>query len=974
MSLLATAILVALSGCNDKRSSAESLAEARYQAERGNYAQAAILAAEIPSGDASWAEAQLLLGMIRSDQHGPASALPIYESIPRDGSPASVQAARAIADFHFRNGALAQAADEIEYLLRHRPDDVGAHSFLANILINCGQRNAGEMHLLRAMRARKLTVEDLVRLSAPDRTLEQRDYLLRCAAGAPDDPFVNLGLAVEELADQNAADTRLRLMQVIEKRPDLAEAQGLLGELVLDGDLTELEAWNAQLPASVHDHFAIWYVRGLWARRSDHPEIAARCFWEAIRQRPTHYRAMYQLGQVLVSLEPAASEAFSRRAAQLKEYSDLMEKNLIQHGKDLTRLQRMITLLTEMGRDWEAWAWGQVARDFLGPTLWQTRLDRQLAHVRAPDSPRFQVEKDLSRIYDLSHYPGFAGMSSTRTSETLLEVAQARPTRVRFNDQAQSLGIDFTYFQGPDRQSHGVRIFESTGGGVGVFDFDRDGWPDLFLTQGKDWPRGSSTPDASSMHRDQLYQNSGTGFRNVTELAWLLADEGYGQGCSAGDFDNDGFSDLYVANIGLNQLIRNNGDGTFSDVTRDAGISGSAWTTSCLILDLNADGYPDLYDVNYLQGDRIYSIECNASRCSVRNYEGAPDQVQLSRGDGTFVTVPDATPLPTGNDSIGKGLGIVALFINAERLPSLFIANDQVPNFFLRPAGDGRYTDVALLAGIAVNRNGHTTASMGVASGDLNHDRRIDLLVTNFEGEANTLFLQQEGGIFSDAIVGTGLMAPGIPYVGWGTQFLDADNDGELDVVVANGHIADFGDPQIEYRMPLQLFVNLGRGRFRHEGPADAGALFDHRLFGRSLATIDWNCDGQVDFVLSNIESPVIVPTNATEHAGHWLNVRLHARDSARDAVGAVVEIQQGAKTHWQQLTAGDGYQATNERHLHFGLGTGEPIDQITIHWPSGATSSFASPPVDRTVEIVEGTSIATLWNQGQVESWPPRQ
>ncbi|MBI3864560.1 MAG: CRTAC1 family protein [Planctomycetia bacterium] len=690
---------------------------------------------------------------------------------------------------------------------------------------------------------------------------------------------------------------------------------------------------------------------------------------------------MYQLGQVLLPLDPSASEAFSERAAQLKECTDRLEQMLIRKSQDRENFQRVIALLVAMGREWEAWAWVSAARDMVGPAEWLVPLSQSLAHVPKTDPLRFLADKDLAQKYSFSSYPDFASLKLGRavTGGRTREPAGTL-SRIRFDDQAAALGVDFIYFQSPDTQSRGVRIFESTGGGVGVFDFDHDGWPDFYLTQGVEWPKGKEHPASSGTFRDRLYRNDGTRFEDVTECAGLHIDEGYGQGISCGDFNNDGFADLYIANIGGNRLLANNGDGTLTDVTREAGISGAAWTTSCLILDLNADGNPDLYDVNYLEGENIFSIECEAIRCSVRDYRGAPDRVQLSRGDGTFFTVPDATPHSDDNLStsgigqgIGKGLGIVALFMNGEPRPSLFIANDQVPNFFLRPAErDGRFRDEALLCGLAVNRNGQTTASMGVASGDLNHDRLTDLYVTNFEGEANTLFLQREQGIFEDAIVGSGLMAAGIPYVGWGTQFLDADNDGELDLVVTNGHVADFKEPGVAYHMPTQFFRNAGLGRFVQMNPDDLGELFERRLLGRSIATLDWNRDGRTDFILSNIESPVVVATNQTENVGHWLDVRLHARVLARDAIGAEVEVRQGDTVHWQQMIAGDGYQASNERKLHFGLGgQAESIVELSIHWPGGGTSRFEQVPIDATIEIVEGTSRASLWRSGELSSWP---
>ncbi len=245
----------------------------------------------------------------------------------------------------------------------------------------------------------------------------------------------------------------------------------------------------------------------------------------------------------------------------------------------------------------------------------------------------------------------FAKTTGTQSS------GDKQKTSPRFTDRASELGLKFTYFQGPDQQTGGVRIFESTGGGTGVIDLDLDGWPDLLLPQGEEWPPGSDQPIPSPTYRDQLFRNRNGRFEEITDISGLDDNDAYSQGCSAGDFNNDGFPDLYIANIGRNQLLLNNGDGTFSDVTEESGISDKSWTTSCMIADLNADGSPDLYDVNYLEGERVYRVECRADRCSVRSFAGAPDQVLISQGDGTFTQVPNAVP-----QTDCKGLGIVTIF------------------------------------------------------------------------------------------------------------------------------------------------------------------------------------------------------------------------------------------------------------------------------------------------------------------------
>jgi hypothetical protein len=416
---------------------------------------------------------------------------------------------------------------------------------------------------------------------------------------------------------------------------------------------------------------------------------------------------------------------------------------------------------------------------------------------------------------------------------------------------------------------------------------------------------------------------------------------------------------LYVANIGANRLLINNGDGTFTDMTEKLRLTTSAWTTSCLIVDLNADGSPDLFDVNYLEGEAIYRKICEEHSCTPQAYKFARDHLHLSQGDGTVRYFEIG-----GEDRWGAGLGIVAFrddgpSANAAR-PSVFIANDHEPNFFLvnSPADNSHNLSLAELAfarGLAVNKDGKPTACMGVASGDVNGDGLLDLFVTNYKEEANNLYLQSAGGHFSDAIAGTGLMAPGIPYVGWGTQLFDADNDGRLDLIVANGHVGDFRKEGLECDMPTQFFENKGGGQFEELPPEVVGPFFGRKLLGRSVATLDWNRDGLTDVVVCPIAAPVALLTNHTAEGGRVLTVRLHAVSTARDTIGTVVTIATPAGEIRQQLTAGDGYQATNERVLRFGLGSIAAVGRMVVEWPSGVAQIVESVPADALIDVIEG-------------------
>jgi len=961
----AALILSAGIGCSTGESPSK-LASAQAALACGNLVAAEQLASEIPVKDPTWAEGQLVLGAIAQQKGDSHRALKHYLAIGRDASRVSVAAALAAADLQQSGGTLHQAIQSYEYVLDQDPGDQQAVRQIAKLYAATNQRRLADVQLRTLMKSPNFTFKELVLLTDYDRRdPEVVRFLQQCEVNAPGDPAVNLGLAAEEIAHGSLKSARGRLESAVATAPDLAAAQGQLGEILLNEGEPALMRWYEQLPSSVLDSAEIWHVRGLWAQRGGHREAAARCFWEAARQIPTSYRAVNNFGIALTQVDPGVAEVFVERARQLFELRRHLSSALNSLGRDERALHQIIELLLDSGREWEAWRWLDVAQELYPHTTWVTQARARLARYPTTDAPRILDSLNPFVRRDLSYLPAFDPQVPHRSSIVAGPATELGTSKIQFVNEASQLGISFTYYQGRTSGTEGVRMQESTGGGVSVLDYDGDGLPDLYFTQGEDWPLGLDAPVPSDRYQDRLFRNLGAGFRDVTAHAQLAPEGGFGQGCSAGDFNNDGFADLYIANIGLNQLLINNGDGTFTDVTEQLPLKRLAWTTNCLIADLNGDGNPDLFDVNYLEGEEIFRRICDEQECTPQAFHSANDHVFLSNGDATVRSFEFG-----GEDRWGAGLGLVAFRHNEEfarqaasvyaaRL-SLFIANDHEPNFFLvntptRDPDNIALTDAAFLRGLAVNKDGRPTACMGVATGDLNGDGLLDLFVTNYKDEASNLYLQSPGGFFSDEIAGTGLLTPGLPYVKWGTQCLDADNDGRLDLVVANGHVGDFHKPGLECYMPTQFFRNRGHGQFVELSPEVVGPFFGEKLLGRTVATLDWNRDGLTDFVLSPIAAPVALLTNRTDHAGNFITVRVHAVSSARDALGSIVTVTTAAGSTIQQLTAGDGYQATNERVLRFGLGDQTQVLQVLIEWPNGAKQTIEDVPANTLLEVVEG-------------------
>lgn len=940
------------------------------------------IASETPRNDPRWREAQLILGEIALRSADAEAALRHYGAIPKDGSPIAVVAGFEAGRIAQKSGRLSAAIESYASVLEQDPTHIPARKEIANLYAVTGQRPLADLHLVELMKSQELDFRQLVWLTDYERRhSNDAEFLTSCASRFPDDPAVNLGLSAEEIARGDWKAAKHRLQRTVQSDPRLAAAQGLLGELLLDEPEGVLKRWHAELPDSVSDEPEIWYVRGLWARRRGEDEVAARCFWECSRRIPTSYRPLHQLALVLAELDSGAGRAISEGAQDIFRLRQNLSKALNSRGRDEGAMRNVVEILLSSGREWEAWTWAVFTRQTDPHASWVAQVLTRLSSYPDPDAPRVLSHQNLLARHDLSHYPGFEERFANGDAVSNPAGSRTRDSRVMFVEQAAELGIDFVYHQGRADGDDGVRMQETTGGGIGVLDFDCDSLPDLFLTQGEDWNSGSDVPASSGKYQDALYRNEGTRFRDVTRQAGLPLEGGFGQGCSVGDFDNDGFADIYVANIGLNRLLINQGDGTFRDATGEAGLTATAWTSSCLIADLNADGSPDLFDVNYLQGEHVFRMICNETNCSPEAYESAADHLHLSHADGTFRT----SEVDAEEDGGGAGLAVVAFRLDApgrgEESPAasalstdfgphqkrlcLFIGNDQEPNFLLinTPAENAdrmKLTDSGFLRGVAVNVNGAPTACMGVASGDANGDGLLDLFVTNYMGEANNLYVQSPGGYFSDAIAGTGTMAAGLPYVGWGTQFLDADNDGRQDLIVANGHVADFGRPGVAYDMPTQFFYNQGDSHFEEVPPERVGPFFERKILGRSVATLDWNRDGLTDFALSPIASEFALLTNRTTQAGGSLTVRLHATSTARDAIGALVTITTDSGVFHQQLTAGDGYQVTNERCLRFGLGDQKHVRQIVIEWPGGLVQTIEDVPADTAVQVVEGRAQLT--------------
>ena len=917
------------------------------------------------------------LALARGDAE---TALRLAEGLVRRGDP-SVESLRLLAESAAGTGIVADAIPRIEAWAARDPVNAGeAWAFVAslemkrsharaagiaiqNALAAGGDDQASVLRLraqlmgalgqstelcdslFRLVRLNAFTMDDLIILASINPFLSDPEISAAMLRAVPEDPAPLLAQARVALNDNRTGDAEPLLKMLLVANPAQWEAQALFGQILAERDDAEFLEWNRRLPTEADDSSRIWLTRGSWLRSRGEIQPACRCFWEALRREPELLAATQQLGQALPSAgESALGAQFLKRARHLQEAADLV--NRIDEQKNLRWADALISALERSGRYWEAWAWCSLqAQAAPHDRAVARRLELTAARL-APDQPRTVPQAIPGRNLDWNNVP-LPDWNSYRSLSNAPQATDQR-SKIRFVDEAVARGLKFEYVNSDDPATPGRRIFESTGGGVAVIDFDGDGWMDLYFAQGGPWP---VVPGAGPL--DALFRNvSGERFENVTTHTGIVEDE-FSQGVAAGDFDNDGFTDLYVANIGRNRLLRNNGDGTFTDVTSSAGLKQELWTSSCAIADLDGDGMPDLFDVNYLQGAGIFNTICTDDHgqprvCRPTIFEPATDTVSLSRGDGQFSELQSEVGLDLPH---GMGLGLIIGQFTDDRRPDIFIANDQTPNYLLineapQAGGTLRFSEEGMVRGVALDRDGFALASMGIASGDVNHDGRLDLYITNFANETKSLYLSQPDETYVDATREAGLRAPGFDLLGFGTQFLDADLDGQLDLVVLNGHIDDFGASGQEYRMRAQCFRGVPGAKFVELPASEAGAFFGEKRLGRGLALLDWNHDGRLDFAASYLEGPVALGTNQSTTVGHSLRLKLAGTTSSRDAIGARVTVTIApGETQIVQLTAGDGYESSNERLIQVATGDREEIPRLEVEWPSGLREAYESVP-----------------------------
>ena len=781
-----------------------------------------------------------------------------------------------------------------------------------------------------------ITLRDLWLIeSEPIPTNGVRAMLDAASKKAPDDDRVWLGRANLAIETGDLPEARRLLLACLEKRPeDSAVWQSWL-RLALESRHPE-DAWQGleHLPAGQFDPVEILSLRAWLASAKGDREAERLALEKRVNLAPGDQQALGRLAELAALTGDAGlAEQLRRRKAEADQ-SRLRYRARILRPRPEESAEELAKLAAFLGRAFDASAWKNIA-------LHKPPATSRLAANHDPKATLAQSLADLD--------------PKRQARSEALGASRSEATAAAFADDAEASGLRFVYDNG---QSPRRQLPETSGGGVGVIDFDGDGWLDVYAVQGGPFPPAEGT----SLEGDRLFRNRGDGiFEDVTESSGIAAmPRGYGHGVAVGDFDNDGHSDLFVTRWRSYALYRNRGDGTFEDATASAGLSGDRdWPTSAAFADLDNDGDLDLYVCHYLvwnsDNPRVCAPMAGSTvptYCHPHEFDALPDRLFRNDG-GKFVDISAEAGIV---DTDGRGLGVVAADLDGDHLLDLVVANDTSANFLFRNKGGMRFEEVGLASGIACNASGGFQAGMGVACGDLDRDGRLDIVVTNFFGESSTFFQNLGGGLFVDGTANIGLAARSRFLLGFGVSFLDFNNDGLLDLATANGHVNDFR-PHVPYAMPALLLEGSDDNRLI-DVSAQAGPPWQGPRVGRGLALGDLDNDGRPDLLIVGQDSPLAYFHNQTQ-GGHFLALALEGNPSNRDGVGAAVTVTANGQSQLAQRFGGGSYLSASDPRLHFGLGTAGRVERVEVRWPSGRVTEYHDLPADAAYRLRENEKVA---------------
>ena len=894
-------------------------------------------------------------------------AVDLLDSIPEDHPEAGLAALGQKADWCLELQWCARAETNYLKVLSAVPDASMAHRQLGRLLNQQGRRQEAAYHVRELCRLGDVRQQELQSLIVVGDAMET-DLPSLNSDDPSHQPWIASSLARQLFTKKQyreAAATLRPILDMGDARPAVWALYGLASAEAQD---TESFRWwaktvsaSAQLGEQLPQYSEYWTAIGVVLADERKPKQAIGALVRALEIDGTDFRAVNRMIRMFELLQmPEQVEWWENRWREYREI--LRDSNLVAANPtpDTQSMKSLSSRLASNGRSLEAVVWGYLS-DYHSSapaehlSQWNAERQRLVAGKEG-----FPSAVNLRGDLQLTDYPApsLSDLSKIQKVDSAADDPQGSlgvrslPPAVppRFRNLSEKLGVQHVFQIADQPKASAFLMHQQLGGGVAVLDFDRDGYADLFFSQGK-WLEEKQ----HGVGGNELYRNLNSQFSDVSPV--LSEDSSsYTIGCTVGDWNQDGFPDLVTSGMGWSHLLINNGDGTYSDHLIPDSQRVEEVPSSLALADLDQDGLPDLYQVTYLKDENLFREPPMNKQGRVIEAHGpnafghGQDRIGVNDGKGGL----DWHVVGNREQDVKPGLGVVITNLDGEVGNEIFVGNDSTANQLWKYQREQQeYQDLAMVKGIAFSSGGAGTASMGIAAADFDRNGELDFHIANFQGEPVCLYLQNETG-FRDRANQLGLGAVSLPVLGFGSQAVDYDNSGSIDLLVTNGHVDDYLQMQGTFQQPPQLFVNQG-DHFEALSVQDESRYWSTGHVGRAMAKVDFNRDGQMDLILTHLGERSALLQNQTSSDYHWLQLELVGTDSERDAVGARVEVLSAGVRDNEWLVTGDGYLCRNEQVLSFGLGNRANVTEVRIHWPNGNSQRFVGFLSDHRYQLIEG-------------------
>ncbi|WP_461509374.1 CRTAC1 family protein [Rhodopirellula baltica] len=887
-------------------------------------------------------------------------AISLLDTIAADHPEAGLAALGQAADWCMRCQRYAEAETKYQQIIDRMPQAAIARRQLAYLLNRQGRRHeaAEQIRVLcRLGDVREEELHALISLSDAIYDDPEREDALKPGSR----PYWPIGLAGQaryDFTQHNYLKAAELLKQAIDSVDVPASIHAFYGRALAEAQqIQQLRMWIEAADPEIQQFAEYWAALGAYLIDQHRYEEAVRALGEAIRRDPTDSRSYRRMNQGLIALQKESeAQEWLDRYAFLNKVATSSNRIGAQAGPDFDAFVVLIEGLIKLNRPLEAVTWRIIEGYYRGISAEQLKTLNRQREMLASNEEAFGRAKDWLCGLRLEDYPmpnwtqaetDVRDKAARGIRNTLDQIVVSKP-QPRFQNIARQVGLTHQFQVASEAQDRGFAIYQSFGGGVAALDYVLDGAVDLYFAQG-----GCDPPNYVGEKSNLLYRNTDGRLQDATVAAGAI-EYRYSLGLTVGDWNQDGFPDLVVANLGVGTLLINNGDGTFARQDIDPLDDPTMLSTSLAVGDVDGDSLPDIIELNYLHDDTLGKRPSMNQQgvmqiVSPHDFTPAIDRVLMNDGLGGRIV----RPIHESAEARSTGLGIVVANFDERSGNEIFVGNDVRPDCLWKQNGQGGWEDHAPTSGCSVGHGGDRTASMGIAAADFDASGTLDLLITNFQDRSNSFFVNR-GSVFRERSIQYQLSADSMRVLGFGVQPIDYCNDSLMDIVITNGHVENTGILNQPFEQPTQLFANSGE-HFKLMNVQDPSSYFASAHVGRALATLDFNQDGRTDFVVTHLGSPSALLINQTDSDYHWLDIKLVGKQCERDAIGATVKLRCGQRKQTQWVIGGDGYLCKNESRLHFGLGLSGHVDAITVTWPNGEQQQLKDIPADQSLLIVQG-------------------